>query len=226
MKTKKLLFSALALSMCLTVSARETGSDTHSFIRDCDVRITVGGSPTAAANYFSDGSIFRGHFDYYPVEEALGELYKDYSGPVMTSGNISASFNYRFCNLLSTGVNLGFTGMWMDNYNGVTDEITSRENGLALYLLPYLRVNYLNRKAIRLYMTTSLGAGKYFGFDELKGWRRDYEGKRYFEDNSLKFEAQLTLFGVEIGKGHWFGCFEMGIGTLYNGASIGAGYRF
>lgn len=225
--TKKILLPALALSVCLTATARPRTDNTGSFIKDCDLRISIGGSPTTAANYFTGGSAVRlGYRPIYPDNEPLSELYKDYVGPVTTSGAVIAGFNYRFSNLLSTGVHLGFTSLWKDNYNGVTETISSTDTGQAVYLLPYFRVNCFERPALRLYMSTALGMGKYFGFNELKGWRRDYDGRKYFEDKSLKFEAQFTLFGLEVGKDRFFGCLEFGIGTLYNGAGIGAGYRF
>lgn len=221
---KRLITLALAALLAGTVSfAQEQGG---SFLQDCDIRLSVGGSPTVAADYLTDGSIFRGDAFYYNNSETLSHLYKDYTGPVKTSGAICLAFNYRFTQLLSTGLTLGCTNLWYDNYNGITETVTDRENGTALYLMPYFRVNYVNGKAVRIYMSTSLGAGKYLGFKELKGWRRDYEGIKYWEDKSLKFEAQLTLFGMEIGRGNWFGCFEIGVGTMFNGASIGAGYRF
>lgn len=227
MKYSKFLAICASLSLCICAAAQNEEEEERPFIKDCDIRLTIGGSPTVAADYFTDGSVFRGYSDiYYYDDEAMSRLYKDYIGPVKTSGAITASFNYRFCNLLSTGLNLAVTSIWTDHYNGVTDLITYRETGAAVYLLPYIRVNYINHKSFRMYMSTALGAGKYLGFEKLKGWRRDSDGKRYFEDESFKFEAQFTLLGMEIGKGPWFGCLEFGVGTLYNGASIGAGYRF
>lgn len=225
--TKKKLLLALAMSVCLTAAAQPEADTGHSFFKDCDVSISIGGRPSAAANYFTNGSLVTfGNYYIDPEEKPLSNLYKDYTGPVTTSGVIMATFNYRYSSLLSAGVHLGFTSLWRDNYNGVTETVSSTEKGQAIYLLPYIRVNYLDHNALRMYMSTAAGMGKYCGFSELKGWRRDYDGRKYFEDHSLKFDTQFTLLGMEVGKGKFFGCLEVGIGTLYNGASIGAGYRF
>jgi len=220
----KKLTLALVLLFAGVVSFAQQNGD---WKEDLELRLTVGGSPITASEYFTDGHIIRGYYDFdYYSSQQLSSLYKDYRGPIKTIGAIGLNAQIKVTKKSKVGIDLYFNSLWYDTYNGITDAKTGREGGASLYLMPNYKWYYLNRDFLKIYMGASAGVGKYFGYDNLKGWRTNYEGQKYWIDESFKFETQITPLGFEIGRGDWYGIAEFGFGTIYCGMSVGVGYRF
>ena len=210
----------LAVLSALLVSAAAFAGD---WTDGLSVSVGIGGRPQIATNYLT------GNWHYYDVDynwSTLSGIYRDYRGPIMSTGTVSASATMKLGKKGEAGVDLAFAHLWYDSFNGITDKCTGRTTGAALYLLPCIRFYYLQKPKVRIYMGLEAGVGKYFGFSRLKGWRTNYDGAKYWEDESFKFEAQFVPFGMEIGNDRWFGLIELGGGSLYCGMKLGVGYRF
>ena len=187
-----------------------------------EARLGIGGAPTVQSEFFSSGS--RNYIGLWFQADPLARMYKDYSGPLYTTGAVSGEFVMNFGPRASFTTLGGICCLWHDNFNGRTEEITGRDNGVMLYLAPGLRFYWVKKDIIRLYSGFYLGVSKYFGFDELKYSYRSENGIR-FVDESFKFLGQVTPIGLEVGR-KLYGFLEFGGGTVYCGASIGIGYKF
>lgn len=207
---KKILIIASAL-LVMSLNAMAEDSNPVKF----DLRIGIGGAPVAGASYFSGSNSYS---------NTLESIYGAYRGPVKTTGVFSADMGILFKKWLAMDICLGVCPFWAENFDGRTDALVGKENGVAVYLMPKIRFTFLNREYVRLYANIGIGMGKYFGFKELQYSYSSSYGRKYV-DNSFKLEAQVVPLGIEFGR-RLFGFCEFGVGTMYMGATAGIGYKF
>jgi len=148
------------------------------------------------------------NYSYYSYDYPLAYVYGDYYSSTMTAGNITASLDIILSKRCAVSVDLGYTPMWRDAYDGITNQYLYTQRGGALNVLCMFKLFYMVRPVVRLYGDIGVGIAQYFS-----------------NDNSLEFAGQLVPFGIEVGK-KCFGFVEFGVGSSYMGARGGVGYRF
>lgn len=221
MNYKRLLLASVLVISVTGLQAKEP-SDCKEY-----VRLSISGAPLCAYDYFSEGTIFTS-YDYYVgwYGSDLAGIYRDYKGPVNCTGLISAEYSARLWNHASLGVSLGISSLWYSEYNGITEELKGEKKGTAVYVVPVFRHYLLDKNRFKLYWSLSVGIGKYFGFDQLKGWRIDYYGRKYYEDNTFRMEGQLVPIGLEYNWDKIAVFMEYGVGTQFIGGGVGVSYKF
>ncbi len=208
---KKIILSALLSVMAFGMQTgaqerRETRASANDFPR---YELSVGW-----AGYPMDFPIYLPFVKYYHdydvmVDMSLSSMYSDYSGPIYSTGVISAEFAYNFKKWFALTAQLGYQGLFADNFSAGSDVKTSVSNGYILTFMPQARFTFFHRPMVRLY--SSLGIG--------------VVGAAFRGDDEVSVAAHLTAFGVSFGKKVYGKC-ELGIRTDYMGAMIGLGYRF
>lgn len=174
------------------------------------VRVGWGGGPFAYADRFECGRLIGG--DYYDIifNPTIAHAYMDMNGSVFSTGTFTGDFNWnagRFWNLSAT---MALCPVWSERVDGVTLKKEGYDFGMAISLMPNVKLMYCNTKTVRVYSSIGLGLGFYPGFKEC---------------TTVCGEIQFNPVGVEVGR-KWYGFGEIGIGTLYAGGRIGVGYQF
>ncbi len=123
-----------------------------------------------------------------------------------------------FARWFSLSADLSASFVWHDTFDAVSTERRGTKTGAVLCFIPQARLIFLNRPSVRLYGKFGLGAAAYLGFDRRVEDRID-------DDSSVTAAFQYVPFGIEVGK-KYFGFAEFGVGTIYSGIFIGAGYKF
>ena len=116
-----------------------------------------------------------------------------------------------------------FVGLYLNVFGNYTyNDLTGgpsllREQEVILHVLPEIRFYYLNESRYRFY--ASLGAGvRYRQFAET------FEGDT-ITNHDFRFSYEISPFGVSMGD-NWSFSVDLGYGTPWAIAKIGAGYRF
>lgn len=172
----------------------------------------ISGSPYIAGTYFSPRSWSSENYASYGTLESI---YSDRSDAVNTTGTFVAGLDIKFNRTVAVSVDLGLNAMWSDTYSNITGDKTGTDTGIAVYLIPKVKIYYMDRPWVRMYGTAGFGVGRYFG----------YTRRAIIFKNPFKFEAQFVPFGLEVGK-KLFGFAELGAGSLFMGIHVGAGYKF
>jgi hypothetical protein len=115
------------------------------------------------------------------------------------SGHFFLEYQYRFNKVVSVGFQTDIQGIFWnetpcDAFRNPTGP-AFRSRNYDLSLLPTVRLTFLNKKWVQLYGGSGIGLMVAF-------------------DNSKRSEMapvlDLTLLGVQVGKGHWSGAVELG----------------
>lgn len=155
----------------------------------------------------------------------LGDIYSDYHGVTMSAGTFSAGATYKFNRWLALGADIDLSYIWNERFSAITDESLGRKTGVALMVLPKVKLYYIDRPMWRMYGSLSVGVAKYFGYDKLKGTVPADGGAVEYRDESLRGAFQFAPLGMEFGR--WlYGFVETGIGNGYTGIRAGIGYKF
>lgn len=213
---KRLLFCIFTAALLAAIPIKAQDGE------DIAMTVRLGiGTPGAGPDYFTDGT---GSYT-----SGLSGIYGDYFGPATTSGTITADVSFSLSRHFALGIDLGFGHYSNTLYNGISDETVKKRHGYALYALPTVKIFYLEKPMVSLYSAAGLGIAKYAGFDNLINTytTTDYKGRTWSrtDNRTLKFEAQFTPFGIEVGK-RFFGFGEVCLGTMLFGVRGGIGYRF
>lgn len=191
--------------------SRKSGiNDKHEF------RLTVGIAPIYETDFFVK-------VDYEPAIDNRypGMIYPDdlyYRGPLKTSGGYSLSYMYSPLRWLSVGLYAGYVSQWQSNLLRASRSVVSTTTERHLMLVPTVRFTYLNRPIVRLYSSIGIGVGF------CRERTRNVDGSLEFSENSRFCPAEVTLFGVSVGR-RLFGFAELSTGSL-GVCSAGIGYRF
>lgn len=175
------------------------------------VRVGISGTPFVLGlmTDVADGINF-GFVGRLPYIRGVSNFYEDFYGPLYTTGNIGAEFDWVLKKWMTVSAGAYFTGFWADRYNGMTGSLMRKENGVAVSLVGTIRFTYLNRRYVQLYSGVSAGAFVI--------------GANTGEVGGM-IHVQGIPIGVSVGR-KVFGFAEVGIGTMYMGGNIGLGYRF
>lgn len=175
------------------------------------IRIGYSGYPDVIAERFTDGYYHIGaYLDNYIGRPSIAEMYKDFTGTVYGTGVFSGEFIWNAGRVFNLSGTFGLCPMWTTAFDGVTGDKKCPNFGLAMVILPELKLMYCNTPTVRVYSSFGLGLGLYPGFKEA---------------SSIIGEGQFVPVGIEIGR-RWYGFGEIGVGTLYMGGQFGVGYRF
>jgi hypothetical protein len=126
------------------------------------------------------------------------------------TGHIFAEYQYRLTKVTSLGAQADVEGIFwkegiFDRNHNLMSPATSVQNW-DLTLLFTARFTYFERPWVRLY--SGLGAGVLFAFDNQGGF-------------GAAPAFNLNFIGLEVGKGHWGGSFELGaLNALANTRAI------
>lgn len=202
--TKRLTIILCALMLCpLGLAAQNQDEIPYRH----EWRFGVAGYPLMDMLLYSDG-----WYDYM-IDPAFSyinpdRLYKDYEGTRRMIGLLSAeySINYRKRFTFAVGAYLSSAWNKVYQYDGTRK---GADVGFGLTIMPTARFKYVNREAFSMY--GSAGLGIMAGF---------------FDDEAYIYPTfQLVPLGLTFGR-KVYGFAEFGLGTLYIGANIGAGFRF
>lgn len=214
-----LFIAVISAFLPIFCNAQEVKPDVNDSKLKYEARIGWSARTSLAMIYFSDN-------DYYiPYNQPLSYIYHDYHGASSSTNAISAEFLMRFNKKWSLSIVGAFNILWQDSYRGDTKEKSGTNTSSVLYLVPTVRLYYLDSPMIRLYGSLGIGVGKYIGFDSLKYDVEMENGNIERINRTLKFEGTLSPFGMEVGR-KFYGFFEIGISTMYAGINLGAGYKF
>lgn len=143
------------------------------------------GDPLFETLAFHDGAASAGDF-----------LKTDHFG---YTGHIFAEYQYRFNTVVSVGLQADIQGIfWNETPCDASRNPTGpsfRSRNYDLSILPTVRLTCLNSRYVQLY--GGFGAGLMVAFDNT----------RHAETAPV---VDITLLGVQIGKGHWTGSVELG----------------
>lgn len=143
-----------------------------------------------------------------------------YSQKEYTSGVWSAGYTYNFTKVLAIQANAFYEAGWVKYYRREDGVFSSRCFDSYLSAMASFKVNWLNRKWVRMYSYAGLGLSWNYSSDDPIG----SPGKSNVE-NRVAFAFQITPVGIAVGR-RFFGFAECGVGKYFSGISIGAGYRF
>lgn len=136
----------------------------------------------------------------WPTPDALPNNYMLYETfKFGYTGHLFAEYQYRLTKVTSLGVQSDLEGIFwkeaaFDRYHNLASPVKSVRNW-DLSLLFTVRFTYFDRPWVRLY--SGLGVGALFAFDNMGEF-------------GVAPSFNLNWIGVEVGKGHWGGSFELG----------------
>jgi len=172
---------------------------------------SLGGTSEFAAGYFRNGESSGRDWEIRSSDTFIEDMYQDYRGAVWTTGAMGAEFNWNFSRWWNLSAYLGFTPFWTKLYDAMTSTSKGNSFGVAVTAMPKIKVMYCNRPMVRLYTDFALGLALYPGFSKL--------------DSKAGLACQFNMIGIEVGR-KWYGTAEIGLGTVFTGASAGFGFKF
>ena len=175
------------------------------------IRLGFAGLPEITADRFKYGYGSIGYRDYYyEPYSRIRQIYTDYTGDLYSTGMFTGEFVWNLGRVFNASANLGLCPFWAKAYDGVTGKRTGTDFGLAITIMPEIKLMYCNTPTVRVYSSLGLGVGFYPGFEKA---------------SPLMTENQFNPLGLEVGR-KFYGFGEIGVGTMYCGGRIGIGYRF
>lgn len=175
------------------------------------VKAGWGSNPYLIGERFDEGSVIGSlSFDVVPYRRDMNSIYKDYHGDILSTGSFSGEFNWNCSRIVNMSGIFAMCPMWSASYDGVTGARAGTDFGMAIIMMPNFRLMYCNTPSVRAYSSLGMGFGLYPGFRE---------------SPAAHAEIEFAPFGIEIGR-KWFGFAELGVGTIYQGIRLGAGYQF
>lgn len=227
---KKYIFSLLLLLPLVGLHAE---TEEHILNNRHEVRIGLGESFMGHMLQFGcivDEPIWGDFFNYNhsSVEEVHNYLSQDHYiryNEVNFAPHVFAEYIYRFNRWFGLGAQTDFYthSNLMRTRNGYGDLGRQHyESGLCWSVVGVARFTYYRSEWVSMYSHISLGVSTAFGMTDSKV---DY--------TEVLPAFGATLYGISVGKDHWFGTFELGcFNTAANFLfmermfSLSAGYRF
>ena len=111
------------------------------------------------------------------------------------TGRIFLEYQYHFNKWISVGANLGWSGAFSEGYSPTNPSV--RSNYMQYSLMPKVQCTYFHSKWVELYAAGAIGA-----LYETTNASSKYKTLWYGT-------TQITLFGLAVGNGQWFGAFEI-----------------
>lgn len=193
----------IAILMCAAISASAQEDEYPRY----QASFGWGGYPLLEALSYS-----RDFVKVDPVMmNPLNSHYRDYAGPMWSTGTLSGEFAINFRKWFSLAFDVAANATWRNYWNPVTDLKSKTISGFYIHVVPQARFYWLNRDNVRMYSSIGLGfmAGDALDWDEFL----------------IYPSAQINPLGIEVGR-KVFGFCEIGAGTMFTGGMAGIGYRF
>ena len=191
------------LLTCASVFDAQAGNKREELPFRHEIRLGWCGYPSIdAMNFTGYGNL--GHYEYTPVQD----IFMSDFGKTYMTGNIVAEIDFHIRKWFTFAVSAAVNPIWKP-----ATEVSQREAGYVLTLMPHARFYWVNREMVRMY--SSLGVGVTAG--QMKG--------TYDTISESYLSAQLVPIGITVGRKS-FGFAEVGYGSVYIGGMIGVGYRF
>lgn len=149
---------------------------------------------------------------YVEAGPLISGIYREYRGPLYTTGNIWGEYGWNLFRAFSLSVSAAFTPYWAGYYDGYSGEKTHTAFSCTFWAVCEARLMYVNRPKFRFFSSLDLGVGAGIA-----------TGNNRSSDVSAII--QLNPIGLEFGD-KWFGRLQLGIGVEHMGAQIGFGHRF
>ena len=208
-------FLVVILSASITSEARGRGGEydlkRHEFF--IGTGIVPGRYSLPGYNY---GNIFLKGGSSLPGAYNEARYYqKEY-----TSGVWSAGYTCNFTKVLAVQANIFYEAGWVRYYGREDGVFASRCFDSYLSAMASFKVNWVNRKWVRMYSYAGLGLAWNYSKDDPAA----APGQGAAENRAV-FTFQVTPVGIAVGR-RFFGFAECGIGMYYSGISVGTGYRF
>ncbi len=140
---------------------------------------------------------------------------------VRMTGSWKISYTYNASRIFGVELGLRYEGYRDNYYDSATDTKTRRFCDDLVGLMAALRVNWLNRRILRVYSSAGGGVSFLTGradYSKSGGPVEKYAGRVYGD-------WEVVPVGFTVGKSV-FGIVELGIGTEFTGGRFGVGYRF
>ena len=119
------------------------------------------------------------------------------------TGRLFLEYQYHFNKWVSVGANLGWSGAFSEGYSPTNPSV--RSHYMQYSLMPKVQCTYFHSKWVELYVAGAIGAL----------YETTNASSRYKE---LWYGiAQLSLFGIAVGNGTWFGAFEIAPAISFDG---------
>lgn len=198
MKTKLVIFTALALLLATGASAQDGMGYRH------EVRLGIGGFPSVESFGLGE-SLWCSHFH----EPDLQALYHDGSGRLWSTGTFAAEYDWLLSKRWSLGTILSANGLAQACYDGLSGEKTGVNYGVSASVMAQSKYYYCARPLVRVYSSIAIGA-HCIGFAG---------------DADFFLCCQFNPVGVSVGR-KWAGFAQFGLGNLYFGGMIGVSRRF
>ena len=111
------------------------------------------------------------------------------------TGRIFIEYQYHFNQWISTGAQFGWSGYFFDEL--YLSDLPSKRHTMEFTLMPKVKCTYFHSKWVELYAAGAFGLCYNIS---------NAYGEHY---SSFQFTTQVTLFGLAVGNGQWFGAFEI-----------------
>ena len=201
--TKRLTVILCALLLCPLGLAAQNKDDIpyrHEW------RFGLAGLPLMDSFMYTDGYFENIDPNVYYLDP--DRLYKDYEGTKRMFGLVTAEYSINFRKRFTFAVGAYLSTGWnrVYRYDGTKK---APEIDLGLTIMTTARFKYISRKAFNMY--GSVGLGLIAGLSEREAY--------------IYPTFQIVPLGFTFGR-KVYGFAEFGLGTLYVGGNIGAGFRF
>ncbi len=137
------------------------------------------------------------------------------------TGTWRIAYTYNATRVVAVEASLNYEGYKDSFYDSDTDMKTRSSYADVMGLMATLRINWLNRRLVRVYSSAGVGVSCRFSGANY----RKSGGPLVKYDNEARADWQTAPIGVTIGKS-LFALAELNVGTLCMGARFGVGYRF
>lgn len=179
------LLSALALSSAMYAGDGVNGRHSVSFVISDPIWETAVFHDHAEMDFTTSGS------GYHFIQN------NDYR----YTPHFAVEYMYKVNDWFSAGAAIDIQGThWnrYDTFKGVKS--STRQSFFNLCILPTARFNYFNKGLVNIHSSVSLG------IDINGGTEKIYTGKQTVVVPAI----DLNFVGVSVGKGHWYGTFDLG----------------
>lgn len=211
MSIRRFFISLLAIISILLINSIEieatSGYRYRKFEKGHEIRLGIGALDLytlskmiscGCADIYWDGGYFG------DIEERMSK----YAGPLVTTGTIQFSYNYRISRWFEFSLYSTYTGFFQKYRSALDSSVRERFSESVIGIMPNLRITWVNSPGFRFYSGFGLGLASVFTKD-------------YFEAIPM---ININLFGFSFGR-KIYGFMEYSVGSL-GLISTGVGYKF
>lgn len=163
---------------------------------------------------------YENSYDILGVSGLEGKyLTSEYYSRELTTNTWTLGYTYNFTKVIALQATLSYEGGWCTFYRWDTGGEVWNSSDNYITAAGHFKVNWLNRKIVRLYSSAGLGVS-------VEIIKKPQPGSLWNPpETNVKPAFQICPFGISVGR-RVYGFAEIGLGTIYAGGCIGVGYRF